>query len=181
MNDTLWTESLRSTSDVDRRESRAIRLTSLAVAGLLIVAILVTYLGLLRPSLAFQGSSTATWPEGADPLTVHLDVRNRGLVAESVLDLEIDYPGVEVVAARLEPSPLPAFATGQLVVDLAFDCAARTPQGEPAWSEDALADTGATTRIATSRPWGRASAELLESDLTNWVALSMAPDVCAGR
>lgn len=165
MNDTLWSESLTATSDIDRRESRAIRRAALITIGLLVLAILATQLGLTRPGIVHAGSGGAEGSSSQGAASVTVDVTNRGIARETLASVALEHPGLVITSARLQPGTLGAFEDGQLVLEVTVDCSAPARDGSwdaeedglTAFDDMALMEAESPLVIHTVRPWGTAT------------------------
>lgn len=179
MDNTTWRTALAQTRDIDRAETRTVTRTSLAVSALALL-FLAPVVGLMSSGLSSQsGAGEADTATGT--ATASLDVTNHGLFTERDAQVEIEYPGLTVVGARLDPEPRGLGGTGRLVIDLEVDCTAPNPPGSPvqgpqsAWEDVVLEAADPTLTVTTARPWGRATTTRIDR---GGLVLSTAAMVC---
>lgn len=186
MDTTVWDRATARSADVDRRESRIVLQAAIVVGVLLILIVGANQLGLARPAVAFTGTTVTAVDAEPGEASVYLDVRNRGVFAERVDGIEIDYPGLTVRSARFVPETLGAFEGGQLAIDVRIDCDAPLAGGAPAWDEGAALSEQPPVQITTERRWGTVSApwgtvsDTLPGWDVGWSLLSGASGVCTG-
>ena len=159
MNDALWSETRTATTTVDRRETRAIRRAAIALGTVLVLALLAIQLGVIRPGIVHDGSGGAEGAAGT--ASVSIDITNRGIVTETLSGVSLDYPGLSITSARLEPARVGAFEDGRLVLDVTVDCSAPAhvdgvadEQGQTAFDDMVVLEADAPMVIRTERPWG---------------------------
>lgn len=156
MDTSVWERAQLAVGDVDRRETKAVRSAVLAVVAALVLLIVIDQLGVSRPGLRFSGSAGGSAEAASATAQVELDLTSRGLVSERLASVQIDYPGLTVTRAALEPSPMGFRDSGRLILDLAVECGARTAEGAPAWAEETTQAAESPLIVRTHRPWGAA-------------------------
>lgn len=156
MDTTVWERATAHNAEVDRRESRLVLWTAVAVGALLVLTVVGNQLGLTRPVLTFTGSSAGAMNPDTQSASLSLEVRNRGLFPERLTELAFEHPGLIIESAQFRPESLGPFADGFLDIMMTVDCGAEV-DGHPVWGDAVVPDSEAPVRITTDRPWGSAT------------------------